>query len=185
MKIKKFKQFNESVDSQNVPKSELILNPLSYLLEISIVSLGNSVDNLLHGIYVDLKIETGDISVDYDQRMDIYIEDISKTLSYLILNNFTKESLLEIPSAFYNSDFDMKTFLSLTNESNDVKEGDEIIMINSVYKIIRGIAHKGLSGNLIIELEGYNKINDAIFIVKTETYNDFIDDAKYYLKPLE
>jgi len=195
--IKKYNQFNEHIlgtltklstlpIKDKVPKSELILNPVKYLLEVSKDSLGYSVNNLLYEIYEKLKIKNGDISPDNDQRLDISLNDISKTLSYVILGNFTKESLLEIPSEFYHSDFDMKTFLSLTNESNDVREGDEIIMINSNYGIIRGVAHKGMSrSDLIIELDGYDKINGAVFIVKTETYNDFIDDVKYYLKPLE
>lgn len=173
--IKNWKDYiNESVKKHDTTESDI------YKRAYELVD--DSINDIFCKLHKEFRTESGDISPEDNSKLLLAQVEISKIISNQVHYNLGSDI-----SKIISNDIDVESLSRLDNESNDVRIGDDVIMMiyNGGYTIYRGVIEA--SDNPDNESIGF-KIGDKLVdvesahkVVRVETYNDFCEPNKRIL----
>ncbi len=185
--IKKWNQYIKEDISKRVKDINLVNKHETTKNDIykkAIELIDDKINDIFVELHQDFNTISGDISPDMIFRLKSLQEGIAKIISDQVHSNMG-DDIKKVRSI----DIDLDTIRELTDEREEVKDGDDIIMVifNGGYSIYSGVVkfeplhqpNQSIRKGLYIDgIMIYLDSNDVYKVIKVETYNDFCEIEK-------
>jgi hypothetical protein len=173
--IKKWMEYiKESIDFEKLTHTEK--DVLEYVKDL----LDTEIDTIFIDVHQEFNTSSGDITPDQVMKLKFLKEDIAKLITEQVCSNIELKNLK-------SDKLNLEELSELSDERDEVKEGDEVIAIytdNNITNVYRfKLENTKPYYSDITKLGTYGKgtwydINDADLVVKVDTYNDFVRGDK-------
>ena len=140
--------------------------------------LEDRINDLFVDVHQEFDTESGDITPNQQFELSELQEKIARLISQQVHQNLGKDF-----KKIKSSEIDIDELKELSDERDSVKEGDEVIAVYfdggfSIYKFITKFLDKYNNELGYRDPRSHFKLEDAYFVVKVDTYNDFVSPEK-------